>query len=574
MTARKNPVEKRLETLSALWLQATESAAVRVVVWRIPANAARMMSAFFEAQKHPGAWSTPDFFIRFDQSFETGFGYSRDLKAALLDGYRASADDWKAQGIGLDWEGAGWVLPDDPPGMMDLLSSFADHHQTYFRHLAVVLDPELPGPGQAFPNWVERLLREPVPASIRIVLIDTRERPHWSPLCEKLGAAARVIEAPIDLFDLARDIAAQSGGGGPQATYRQLLTGVMALLERGSAAQVAQRAREVLRITQQQGWLDQQVVIHSMIAGAWLKENAFEKSLTHYRHARHCAETATEQGQETGKPLVMQSRFGEAGVWLKAGRPLDAARTYAQAAQAAAAVPDPFFVIEGYRMAGVCYRKARKRSLAIDHHLLAVEAALPLPAEQRVNTTLPLVLQALMEIHHRRRARALERYAEIYQARIAKITVRAERRAAALKTADPPAVARIEADMHTRYEKAFARAGKNREYTIAGGDRYFQRLVATGRRLLHPTWNGVPDIRHPLDKEIGQWSDPPALTDLPDPGDLRVAGTVPPAPAVPARRRPQLAMPRRRRGWPNARYDRRFRSRSRARRRRSARAAG
>jgi hypothetical protein len=262
----------------------------------------------------------------------------------------------------------------------------------------------------------------------------------------------------------------------------------------------------------------------------------------------------------------MQSWFGEAGVWLKADRPLDAARAYVRGAETAAEVPDPFFVIEGYRMAGVCYQRARKRSRAIDHYLRAVEASLPLSAEQRCCTTLPLALQALMQVHQRRRTRLLERYAEVYQARIGKATQRAERRAAALKVADPHAVARIEADMYNRYEKAFARAGKNRERIIAGGDAYFQRLVATGRKLLHPTWNGVPDIQHPLNKDISQWVDPPVLADLPEPGDLRdVVVPVPPRVVIPARSRPAIVARRRYRYGPNLRYNRRFRSRTQRR---------
>ncbi|WP_044749952.1 hypothetical protein [Xanthomonas oryzae] len=45
-------------------------------------------------------------------------------------------------------------------------------------------------------------------------------------------------------------------------------------------------------------------------------------------------------------------------------------------------------------------------------------------------------------------------------------------------------------------------------------------LVAVGREFLHPTWNGLPDIRHPLDNEIPAWTQPPAIQPLPDPAAL------------------------------------------------------
>ncbi|WP_041182051.1 hypothetical protein [Xanthomonas oryzae] len=45
-------------------------------------------------------------------------------------------------------------------------------------------------------------------------------------------------------------------------------------------------------------------------------------------------------------------------------------------------------------------------------------------------------------------------------------------------------------------------------------------LVAVGCEFLHPTWNGLPDVGHPLDNEIPAWTQPPATQPLPDPAAL------------------------------------------------------
>lgn len=50
----KNPVEQRIALLRDEWMQASDDPALRLFVWRVPANALRLLAAFFEAQKHPG----------------------------------------------------------------------------------------------------------------------------------------------------------------------------------------------------------------------------------------------------------------------------------------------------------------------------------------------------------------------------------------------------------------------------------------------------------------------------------------------------------------------------------------
>ncbi|MDR2872170.1 MAG: hypothetical protein LBV45_06565, partial [Xanthomonadaceae bacterium] len=323
----KTPVERRIEQLRDLWMQATQSPETRLLIWRIPRNAGRMMAAFFETQKHPGDWSTPDFFLHFDNPFETSFGYSRDLKASVLGSYVASQSVLQEQGIVQDWKGADEFHPDSAVGVVSLLASFAGHHQSHLRYLAAVFDPARRSSNKAFSQWLELALRKPIPPHLRIVLIDTQEDRHWRALAKRYARITRVIEAPIDMFDIARETAAQTGKGGPAAAYRQLLADVMTLLERGSAEQVAQRARHALRMTERLGWVDQKVVLHMAIAGAWMKEDQHQKALTSYKQARDCAATAESEGHPAGANMRMQSWFGEAGVWLKSSDPIQAAES-------------------------------------------------------------------------------------------------------------------------------------------------------------------------------------------------------------------------------------------------------
>ncbi|MDR2872021.1 MAG: hypothetical protein LBV45_05790, partial [Xanthomonadaceae bacterium] len=206
------------------------------------------------------------------------------------------------------------------------------------------------------------------------------------------------------------------------------------------------------------------------------------------------------------------------------------AESYLQGALIAAQIPDPMFTIEGHRMAGFCYQQGRRHTEALDQYLLAIRASLPLSRERRATTTLSLVLQDMLQLQNKRRAWILARYAEIYQTRIAQAHTRAEHQAMRFGAyADKEALGHIEADMHLRFEKAFQRARKNRERIIAHSDEFFRKIVAAGRLLLHPAWSGLPDIKHPLDKDIAEWCDPPEPAELPDPGELIADATSPEA---------------------------------------------
>jgi hypothetical protein len=290
---------------------------------------------------------------------------------------------------------------------------------------------------------------------------------------------------------------------------------IMSLMTRGSAEQVAARADKGLKIVQREQWLDQEVVLRMMMAGAWVKDADFEHAVVSYREARDCAIRAEEQKMPGAAQLVMQTWFGEGGAWLAAGEMKEAARAYKAGAEQARCVPDPMFVVEGLRMTGFCLARARQADAAEEHYILAIREAAEIPSAQRATTTLPVVLQDLMRFYDARRVKALEASAQDYETGIADILGKAERQASRFG-AYPSAseIARIEATMDQRLEENFIACQKKRERLIAGGDSHFRNVIDAGRELLHSRWNGLPEIKHPLDKteaEITQLLDADAL---------------------------------------------------------------
>lgn len=531
MAAANNPVMQCLDHLRDRWLEAGEDPQWRVLVWRVPDNATRLLEAFFAAQQQPETASTPDLFLRFDAPFETGFGYSRALKDALLLGYAEGRDDLDNQDIPIDWNGAFEQHPDTPVGFLALLDSFARHHREHLRHVAAVLMPESTASAASMIDWLDAALQSPIPEQLRLVVADTQSHPRWQALVERHPRHLRLIETPIDLFDVARATAAQSGAGhgsGPAATYRQLLADCMRLLDCGTAAQVAQRADRALQLAEREQWPDQQVVMHMLVAGAYLKEQAYREAIVRYRCARKCAQAAQAQGHPAGSELVMQSWFGEASALVAAKQLELAAKAYVDAAQAAKAVPNALFVIEGYRMAGQCLAQDRQTEPAREHYMLGLAEARGLDSATRAVTTFPLLLQDLLKLQDTPRAERIARTAASYKTALERS--RSEAEAQAAKLGDAPLHAELEqvdARMLARWEASYTRLIDEREKLIGGGDIFFRKVVSVARELLHPGWNGLPEVRHPLDKALPEWSDPPAFLALPGGDDLHETPLVP-----------------------------------------------
>lgn len=517
--ASKNPVEQRIALMRDLWLEATADERVRVVVWRVPDNAQRMLLAFYEMQRHDGDWRTPDLFVRFDQPFETGFGYSRALCDAVIEGYVESRESFEQQGIAFDWPFGTAPRADSPAGFVALFGSFARHHAAHHRHAVAALVPPRVSTPAAFEAWVRGVVQPGLPDGLRLSLVDTAREPRWSRLADDHAALVRVIEPPIDLFDVARETAAQSGGAGPAVAYRQMLADALTLVEKGTPAQTAARADKALAVAVREGWFDQQVVLHMAVAGAHLKAKDHPEAIRHYRLARGCGDQAAAQGNPVGSTLVMQAWFGEAGAWLGAGQPRHAAQAYGNAAEQAQRVPNALFAVEGFRMAGYCLVQARDIEAARDHLVLAVREGKAIAPQERAQTTLPIALNDLLRLHDAARVAQLEALAQRYQADIASAHERAEQQAAALGARPANAqVDRIEADMNAAFETAFDGLRTQRERVIAAGDEFFRKVVGLGRELLHPQWAGLPEVKHPLDADTAAWTRLPAMAELPPAG--------------------------------------------------------
>ena len=527
----RNPVEKRMAQLHDLWWEQTCHPHLRGVVLRAPAHSQRMIDAFFVLQQiddEDNEYATPDLFIRFEQNFEAGFSYSRELRQSLIEIYEQSKEEFARQGVTAPWDDAEQAGFESAAGFVETGYSLARHlnRQT----ISVVLQPNRISSRECFEQWFDAAMQVPVAPDdaglFRLVLLDDDDTRAWQPLAERHAAYVAVVQAQVDILDTACEMAAQSGGGsGAQALYRQMYTDMLKLLHRGDAAAVERKALEAMKLVTREGWADQRAVVDMVVAGAWLQARNFPRSVERYRTARAAAGEAAQAGSPVGRILAVQTWLAEGSVWVAADDMPQGARTFEKAAEAAKEVPHALFVIEGYRSAAQCWYACGEREKALNTAMLGVQEAHRMPDTDRPTSTVPLLLNDFLRMLDPDRYERITRCAADYEKQVLTAQTDADQAAHRLGPApESQTVKEIEERLLQAYEQAFQTLLTTREQLVMGGDEAFQRVVALGRQWLHPTWAGLPDVRHPLDLDVQEWSNLPEFAVLPDPKPMLEAG--------------------------------------------------
>jgi len=483
-----NPVERRLMTFRERWDLFRDDASKRLLVWQLPDNALRFAHCFFETQQHELPYASGDLFIVFDTAFENSIQYSRELKETLAGRYEASRDDLRKEGIEPDWQFAHSDFPDAPEGFAQGLRSFASHHPD-IGHIAVVLAPGTVAVVPAWIEWLQRALTEELSARVRYVLLDSLENPRLQALS---GAGHPLISAEpvqMDAWETAQETFSQEAATGPAGVFRTLLASLCILVEKGSADQVMIKATDALAFARRQGWPDQEVVVRMLAAGSMLKARRFEEAVNHYGHARTAASKLAPTNPAVSNQLILQGWFGEAGAHYCAGDSIKAARCYDESVPVAQGIPNVLLWIEALRMSAYSYLQAGRDDLAMNRGLQILDVAQHLPADQRLASTLPIALLALLRLVEPARIDRLEairHQLDEDQARVLRATEQQAARFAGHP--DPAALRNLEAQYAADLERLDQDARHRQKETAAGSGEQFRTIFRQADELLGRDW--------------------------------------------------------------------------------------
>lgn len=489
-----NPVERRLTDLCADWVAFRDDTARRLLLWSVRDDAARLLQCFFEVQKHDTPYTSGDLFIVFDVAFDNSIQYSRELKAALFGQYEASRQGLAEEGIAPDWRVSPEQFPDSAYGFIQSVRSFGSTHHKSIGHLVVVLTPPSVSRPDAFSAWMIRALDAGLPERLRIAVIDSTENPQLENLADSGDPRVLVHASDVDLAATAQETFAQEPTVGPAGTFRNHLMGLATLVEKGSVEQVKAKAADAQAFARKAGWLDQQVVIATLVAGALLKEGRFDEAASTHQEARKVATQAAASGHPAGPQLVLQTWFGEAGAHLAAGRLPEAVECYDEAAVVAQEVGNLILAIEAFRMGAFCHARLGQREEAVARGETALTIGARLKPGSRNLTTLPIVAMDLLDVTEPARAQAVRDVKHERDAREADIRAAAEAQAAELEKAESLGTIReVEEALKADLQGLEELASKELEAVIHRSGADFRRSFAETTDLLGADWPLLTD---------------------------------------------------------------------------------
>jgi tetratricopeptide (TPR) repeat protein len=484
-----NPVERRLTDLCADWVAFRDDPAKRLLVWKAPDDAARLLQCFFEVQKHDTPYTSGDLFLVFDVAFDNSIQYSRELKEALFGQYEASRQDLEKEGIESDWRASSEQFPDSAYGFVQSVRSFGSTHHKSIGHLVVVLTPPAVSSPDAFSGWMVRALDAGIPERLRIAVIDSTNNPQLEKLTDSGDPRVLAHTSDVDLAATAQETFAQEPAVGPAGVFRNYLMGLVTLVEKGSVEQVKAKAADAQAFARKETWFDQEVVIATLVAGALLKEGRFDEAVRTYQEARKVAMQAAASGHPAGQQLVLQTWFGEAGAHLAASRLPEAVKCYDEATVVAQQSGNPILAIEAFRMGAFCHGRLGQREEAVARGEAALTVGARLKPASRSLTTLPIVAMDLLELTEPARAQAVKNVKHELDAREAGIRSIAEAHAAELEKAKNLATVRnVEETLKTDLQDSEERASKELEAVIHGSGTDFRRTFAEATDLLGADW--------------------------------------------------------------------------------------
>lgn len=399
----RNAVEQRLDIIEEEWFAFTDDAGARLGRWRLDRDGIQLVEVFLETQTLEGT-AVPDFFLRLSVPFEDPRRHGLDVREAFVGEIEAAADEMREADVDPDWP----VPAVDPGGddigqLLRCLHAFQRHYAELVERVVVVLMVDEIADADAWARWLDRLLRWELPETLRFMVFDPAEAPLLDELSEGHPDALRTLEPELDvpgaLDSLVRDV----GGTKPADIFRRMFVGMSTAARRGNVAGSLALGSSAIRVAKGQGWTQQVSVVHMALGSILMTAGRLEQALKAFRAGGESAQQSREEGDAGSDKVELQAKMAEGAALVKAEAYDEAATAYEEAVEVGESMeePDPILMLEARRMAAWCHERLDRREHAWYHLDAALRGADAIDEEQRLDTTLPFVAQAMVRLSHR-----------------------------------------------------------------------------------------------------------------------------------------------------------------------------
>lgn len=353
----------------------------RLAIWVSPMENTTIIDKFLEIERSP-AGSCDDLFFRFEAEYT---GDNKSFIQKLWEEYRS----WFTEELPEEYDilkalqKDGYMnseyFPSDIPNPVtpqSLWNEFLRFKSCIKgmeeRNFCIYFPPPMPDK-PSLAGWFRRVLKEGVPAGIRLVTIDDADKRtiplppngtiiHLKVAFDLKAAINNELDKECDTYDSTSS----------DSRYRKQVRKVMETTLQQDCHKLDNEVRTLLAITNEMQELSVKIATPLVASQAYYNIDKPDKSMKYADDAIRLSGEAMSDSDVNGYPIWKVAMFQKAAILVSQKKWEKGAEIYREAAEEATKRQDAFYIMEGYRMCGYLMYELRKKESAFEYFLLSL----------------------------------------------------------------------------------------------------------------------------------------------------------------------------------------------------------
>lgn len=363
------------------WQSVAGDTGWRLAIWVSPMENTTMIDRFLEMERSP-VGSCDDVFFRFETEYA---GDNKSFTRKLWEEYRSwfteelpeEYDILKAMQRNGDMYSE--YFPSDTPNPATPPSLWAEFLRLKScikgmeeRNFCIYFPPTAPDK-PSLAGWFRHVLKEGVPAGVRLVTIDDADKRaiplpptgmiiHLKAAFDLKAAINNELDKECDTYD----------STSTDSRYRKQVRNVMEVTLGRDCRKLDNEVRTLLAITNEMQEPSVKMATPLVVSQAYYNIGKSDKSMKYADDAIRLSGEAMSKGDVSGYPIWKVSMFQKAAILVSLKKWEEGTEIYRETAEEATKRQDAFYIMEGYRMCGYLMYELRKKERAFEYFLLSL----------------------------------------------------------------------------------------------------------------------------------------------------------------------------------------------------------
>jgi hypothetical protein len=404
-----NPIQQELEKLDDQWEDFTSSK-LPLFRWYFSADDIQLGLTFIKVKEQLDE-KNPELFIHLHSEFNEQDAFGRALAEEMNQMIEEGIADAELEET-QEKAPPSTIHPWQKPILDNSINGFncifrsckhaLDSFGNYVHNIVLVITPARIHSADEYTRWWESCCdihaRYHWPENLKLVVFDTEKHSTLATLAQNNPQHFHSVDAPVDMNAAISAVLREVDDGSPTAKFRQLTVELQKAVGKRDNPALEKLATAALALTEQHRWFDMWVVTLLTRAAGYLSLQDYELALADYRTAQLIAAQGAQENVPGCNKLQLQSMICEGTCLFSAERFAEAAQAYAKGAEFAEQQQDTMLTLEGWRMASFSMERLKEKQSAWTYAMKALEAGRKMDQQQRSQSTLPFVGQALLRL--------------------------------------------------------------------------------------------------------------------------------------------------------------------------------